>query len=55
MKRLVVDLNEEEYDFLWEMFEKYNDACKEVSDYVSVDILEDIQDKIESSTYDHDI
>lgn len=55
MKRLVVDLNEEEYDLLWEMIDKYHDACKEVDDYVSVDILEDIQDKIESSTYDHDI
>tara|TARA_S200002703_G_C3756674_1_gene232830 strand:- start:781 stop:948 length:168 start_codon:yes stop_codon:yes gene_type:complete len=55
MKRLVVDLNEEEYDLLWEMIDKYHDACKEVDDYVSVDILEDIQDKFENSTYDHDI
>lgn len=55
MKRLVVDLNEEEYDLLWEMIDKYYDACKEVDDYVSIDILEDIQEKFETSTFEHDI
>ena len=41
MKRVVVDLNEEENDLLWEMIDKYHDACEDVDDYVSIDILED--------------
>lgn len=55
MKRLVVDLNEEEYDLLWEMIDRYQDACKDVSDYVSLDILENIQEKFEDNTFEHDI
>lgn len=55
MKRLVVDLNEEEYDLLWEMIDRYYDACKDIDDHVSIDILEDIQEKFEASTFEHDI
>jgi len=55
MKRLVVDLNEEEYDLLWEMIDKYYSACHDADDYVSIDILEDIQEKIETSTFEHDL
>jgi len=55
MKRVVVDLNEEENDLLWEMIDKYHDACKDVDDYVSIDILEDIQEKFESGTFEHDL
>jgi len=55
MKRLVVDLNEEEHDLLWEMIDRYYDACKDINDYVSIDILEDLQEKFETSTFEHDI
>lgn len=55
MKRIVVDLNEEENDLLWEMIDRYQDACKDVNDYVSIEILEDIQEKIENNTFEHDI
>jgi hypothetical protein len=55
MKRMVVDLNEEENDLLWEMIDFYLEKCKETQDYVSVDILEDLQEKISENTFEHDI
>jgi len=55
MKRMVIDLNEEENDLLWEMIDFYFEKCKDSQDYVSVDILEDLQEKISENTFEYDI